>query len=113
MSSMPCLSAQALQVSEWSLMWGQTTVTWTRLTQLQQENVAVKAKGLSANPNGAIVNVMGISGFLPKRFMDRVSHVDVTSTHASCRQVTSCCQHSHGQQGISKLHAEDHTTEIT
>lgn len=51
----------------------QMAVTWARLKQLQELAITVVGKGESTNPNGLVVDVMGISGFLPKRFMDRVS----------------------------------------
>lgn len=54
-----------------SMVEAEMAVTWARLKQLQELAITVVGKGESTNPNGLVVDVMGISGFLPKRFMDR------------------------------------------
>ncbi|KAK9812316.1 hypothetical protein WJX73_001597 [Symbiochloris irregularis] len=46
-------------------------ILWGRLLHLQQANVTVHARGVATTNNGLVIEIQGVGGFLPKRFMDQ------------------------------------------
>ena len=63
----------------------QAAMEWRRLRQCVENGVRLPATVHSTNQNGLIVNLMGVDGFIPLRYVDKV-------THHPCLWFVRCCR---------------------